>query len=84
MKFSTINQVVESLLEDKTFNYDKRKVIANEAVIYWKTFYIAENQSPEEAMEYFTGTHREDEYQEFRTFIVAETPLENNKNRGEK
>ena len=76
MKFSTINQVVQSLLEDKTFNYDKqykskRKTIANEAVIYWKTFYIAENQSVEEAMKYFTGTHREDEYQEFRTFIVA-------------
>lgn len=38
---------------------------ANEAVIYYKTAMICEAEGIDKAMEYFTGTHNEDEWQEF-------------------
>ena len=61
MKLSTINQIVEAILEDG------ENKIANEAVILYKTAMICEDKGIDKAMEYFTGTHNEDEYQEFRT-----------------
>ena len=82
IKLSTINQIVEAILAegderakripdgmgfDKTLTEKKYAVIANEAVIYYKTAMICEDKGIDKAMEYFTGTHNEDEYQEFRT-----------------
>lgn len=95
-RLSTINQIVEAILENGEHNIDleiqgwKKRLgaipvkpereesmrellrknyikIANEAVIYYKTSMICEDKGIDKAMEYFTGTHSEDEYQEFRT-----------------
>ena len=85
IKLSTINQIVEAILEvgdkraekipdgmgfDKTLSKKRYAFIANEAVIYYKTAMICEDKGIDEAMKYFTGTHNEDEYQEFRTSMV--------------
>lgn len=79
IKLSTVNQIVESILDLKNSdlklpNEDVRegtfKRIANEAVIYYKTAMICEARGIDEAMKYFTGTHTEDEYQEYRTSTV--------------
>lgn len=99
IKLSTINQIVEAVLEDGEHYIDleiagwKKRLgatpvkpeqeesmrellrkdyirIANEAVIYYKTAMICEYKGIDKAMEYFTGTHNEDEYQEFRTSMA--------------
>jgi len=51
---------------------DKAKLSrrANEATIILKTAMICEYSGIDEAMKYYSGTHSEDEYQEFRTSIV--------------
>ena len=64
LKLSTINQIVEGILEELGEKSNGR-MIANEAVIYYKTAMICEDKGVDKAMEYFTGTHNEDEYQEF-------------------
>lgn len=100
IKLSTINQIVEAILEDGEHHIDleiagwKRRLgripvmpeqesamrdllrkdyrkIANEAVIYYKTAMICEDKGIDKAMEYYMGTHNEDEFQEFRTSVVA-------------
>lgn len=72
MKLSTINQIVEAILE---MEYGENKIvtepIANEATIYLKTAMICESNGIDEAMGYFKGTHHPDEYQEFRTGVIA-------------
>lgn len=68
MKLTVINQVVESLLESDN---PKAKIVANEAVIFWKTFFIAEQEGIDKAMEYFMGDHHENEYQEYRTSVIG-------------
>ena len=83
IKLTTINQIVEAILDEgykKAYKEDSdRKTqavldaaysVANEAVIYYKTAMICESRGIEEAMEYFKGTHDEEEYQEFRTGVV--------------
>lgn len=70
IKLSTINQIVEAILEEYGIKSNGR-MIANEAVIYYKTAMICEDKGIDKAMEYFMGTHSEDEFQEFRTSIVA-------------
>lgn len=101
IKLSTINQIVEAILEDGEHDIDleiqgwkkrlgvipvkpeqeesMRELLrkdyirnANEAVIYYKTAMICEDKGIDKAMEYFTGTHSEDEYQEFRTSTTWE------------
>ena len=69
MKFSTINQIVESIL---TQDGDKTKLErrANEATIILKTAMICEARGIDEAMKYYNGTHSEDEYQEYRTGVT--------------
>lgn len=78
IKLSTINQIVEAIIDaggvtayakgnPELFNDSLR--IANEAVIYYKTAMICESKGVEAAMEYFMGTHSEDEYEEFRTSV---------------
>lgn len=100
IKLSTINQIVEAILEDGERNIDleiqgwkkrlgaipvkpeqeesMRELLrndyierANEAVIFYKTAMICEDKGIDKAMEYFNGTHSEDEFQEFRTSMVA-------------
>ncbi|MBQ1528238.1 hypothetical protein IIZ77_01150 [Candidatus Saccharibacteria bacterium] len=46
------------------------KEIANEAVIYLKMAMICEDKGIDKAMEYYLGTHHEDEFQEFRTSVA--------------
>lgn len=72
MKLSTINLIVESILEDAETPSEKQRVIpiANEATIYLKTALICELQGIDKAMEYFKGNHTMDEYKEFRTEVV--------------
>lgn len=70
IKLSTINQIVEAIFEEIGEKSNGR-MIANEAVIYYKTAMICEDQGIDKAMEYLTGTHSEDEYQIFRTGVVA-------------
>ena len=76
-KLSTINLVVEAILSDRReddldhTSHRKIDIIANEAAIYGKTFWIAENKGIDAAMDYFKGTHSSNEYQEFRTFAVG-------------
>lgn len=70
MKLTTINQVIETILDRDDDHAPQRKVIANEAVIYWKTFWIAEHNGIDEAMKYFSGGHSEHEYQEYRTGVI--------------
>ena len=71
MKLSTINQVVEGIIAncEELHRPENGKRIANEAVIYFKTAMICEDRGIEEAMKYFTGTHSEDEYIDFRTAV---------------
>lgn len=71
IKLSTINQIVEGILEELGDNSNGR-MIANEAVIYYKTAMICESKGIDKAMDYFIGIHNEDEYQEFRTSMVWE------------
>ena len=69
IKLSTINQIVEAILEEVGEKSNGR-MIANEAVIYYKTAMICEDKGINKAMEYFMGTHNEDEFQEFRTSMT--------------
>ena len=93
MKLSTINQIVEAILDEgeATFKIDIEPVlnknnpnqptkkdfikdwerIANEATIYLKTALICESEGIDKAMEYYTGWHGEDEFQEFRTGVTG-------------
>lgn len=76
MRLSTINLIVEAILEEakKSPELTQRKLterIANEACIYLKTALICENDGIDKAMEYFTGSHSEDEYKDWQTFIVS-------------
>ena len=85
MKFSTINQVVEALLSAEPQSVEEKigdKLLkitmtsqedkANQANILWKTFLICENQGIDRAMEYYNGTHSDDEYKEFKTGVIDE------------
>lgn len=64
VKLSAINQIVEGIIEEVPGEKNK-KILANEAVIYYKTLMICEDKGIDKAMKYFHGTHSEDEYQEF-------------------
>lgn len=68
---STIKQIVEAILDQPTSNEDRLKILANEAVIYYKTAMICEDKGIDKAMEYYLGTHNMDEYEEFRTIVVG-------------
>jgi hypothetical protein len=68
---STIKQIVEAILDQPTSNEDRLKILANEAVIYYKTAMICEDKGIDKAMEYYLGTHNKDEYEEFRMNVVG-------------
>ena len=72
MKLSTINQIVEAILEmeDGDIKITTER-IANEATIYLKTALICESEGIDKAMEYYTGWHSEDEFQKFRTGVTG-------------
>lgn len=67
MKLSTINQIVESIIKDTPGSKKTKEMRAIEAVIILKTALICELNGIDEAMDYYFGTHTEDEFQEFRT-----------------
>lgn len=69
MKLSMINQIVEAIIEEAPGKKYK-EILANEAVIYYKTAMICESQSIDAAMDYYFRNHDEDEYKEFRTSVV--------------
>lgn len=91
MKLTTINLVVEGLLESRQKEYEemlkkdgvivedvrkaKAKKLAEAEVnivcIAMKTAAICEMSGIEKAVEYYEGTHTEDEFQEYRTGCVA-------------
>ena len=73
MKLGTINQIVEAILEmeDGDIKITTER-IANEATIYLKTALICESEGIDKAMEYYTGWHSEDEFQEFRAGVVGD------------
>ena len=72
MKLSTINQIVEAILAmENGANKIIVERIANEATIYLKTALICESEGIDKAMEYYTGWHSEDEFQEFRTGVTG-------------
>lgn len=63
IKISTINQIVEAILaQSEYYSPGNCEMIANEAVIYYKTAMICESQGIKEAMDYFMGTHNAEEY----------------------
>ena len=66
-----VKPAVNPELYTKDDYMQERYRIANEAVIYYKTAMICEDKGIGKAMEYFMGTHGEDEFQEFRTSVVA-------------
>lgn len=68
---STIKKIIEAILDQPTSNEDRLKILANEAVIYYKTAMICEDKGIDKAMEYYLGPHNEDEYEEFRTSVVG-------------
>lgn len=72
MKLSTINLIVESILEEADTPSERQRIIpiANEATIYLKTALICELQGIDKAMAYFHGGHTMDEYKEFRTEVI--------------
>lgn len=70
-EISTIKQIVEAILNQPTSDENRLKVIANEAAIYYRTALICEDKGIDKAMAYFTGTHHDDEYQDFRTSMVG-------------
>lgn len=60
-KLSTINQIVEALLEQGDAE------AANQATIILKTALICEDSGIEAATKYYNGAHSPDEYVEFMT-----------------
>lgn len=68
LRLSTINQIVEALVEQGEGE------AANQATIILKTAMICENSGIEAAMKYYNGAHSGVEYQEFLT--EAGAPVE--------
>ena len=69
MKFSTINRIVEGILEETPGDKAKKEQ-ANSAAIILKTALICEHVGIDNAMKYYFGTHSEDEYQEWQTGVT--------------
>ena len=94
MKLSTINQIVEGILERDPKETEEsvagRAILsdggikrmaearANAATIILKTADICEHRGIDEAMDYYYGTHNSQEFQEFRTSVVAGGKNDNN------
>lgn len=78
LKLGTINQIVEAILAEYKGDAEAEAInmIANEATIYFKTALICESRGIDEAMKYFKGFHRQDEYKEFLTQVVDPRDLE--------
>lgn len=64
----TIVKLVEAILSRfGEREPENSKIVANEATIYLKTALICERRGIDKAMEYFMGTHQDDEYLEYMT-----------------
>lgn len=65
IKLSTLEQIIRAILaESDNYSPGNCEIVANEAAIYYKTAMICEDKGIDEAMEYFKGTHNENEYRE--------------------
>ncbi len=65
---ATITQVVDAILSRfGEREPENSKTVANEATIYLKMAIICERRGIDKAMEYFMGTHQDDEYLEYMT-----------------
>mgnify|MGYP001412509692 CR=1 FL=1 len=71
LRLTTINQLVEAILERKDVDKAQLKLLANELVIYWKMIFIAETRGIDKALAYYQGDHDGGEYLEFMTSIVG-------------
>ena len=70
MKMSTINQLVEGVLENGMMSPRGARHIANEIAIFGKMFLIMEDTGDVEgALEYFFEPHGSNEYLEWRTGV---------------
>lgn len=78
MKLSTINLITEGIIEETPGSKKTKEMRANEAVIILKTALICEHDGIDNAMDYYFGTHDEDEFQEFRTNVIMEEKNDNN------
>lgn len=89
MKVSTINQIVEAIIQrgfaeayiepdkDKAEAIKKGSVeVANEAAIYLMTALICDLDGIDKAMKYFCGPHKDDEYTQFLTEVVLPSESE--------
>lgn len=65
LRLSTINQIVEALVEQGEGE------AANQATIILKTAMICEDSGIEAAMKYYNGTHSPKEYVEFTTEVLV-------------
>ena len=70
LKLSTINQKVEAIIAETPGSKQTKEMRANSAVIVLKTAMICEDEGIDKAMEYYSGTHTLDEFQEFRTSVI--------------
>lgn len=70
MKLSTINKMVEAIIAETPGNKYAKESAANRAVIILKTAMVCEDKGIDKAMEYYFGTHTQDEFQEFRTSVI--------------
>lgn len=70
LKLSTINQIVEAIIEETPASKNTKEMRANAAVIVLKTALICERNGIDEAMDYYFGSHTLDEFQEFRTSVI--------------
>lgn len=75
MKLSTINQIIQAIVDkaNKETNphyKDQLIRIANGTTIYLKTVLICEDGDIDSAIEYFWGTHTEDEYKDWLTSVT--------------
>lgn len=86
MKLSTINQIVEAILQrgfaEAYIEPDKEKSeaikkgsveVANEAAIYLMAALICDLDGIDKAMEYFCGPHKDDEYTKFLNEVVFQS-----------
>ena len=61
---STFRLIIEAIIAEAP-GKDHKKVLANEAAIYYNMAMICEQNGINAAMGYFFGTHNEEEYEKF-------------------
>ena len=66
IRLSTMERIIGAILaESDNYSPGNCETVANEAAIYYKTAMICEDKGIDKAMEYFKGSHSQEEYKEF-------------------